>query len=95
MHFFSVELSTISRAKRNTRIENARHQRLGSSIMKRHADLDEARVLLQEVKRKLARAAELIRREKCIHADLVKILPSGPRDNGEAAFVCAKCGRSL
>ena len=63
--------------------------------MKRHADLEEAKVLLQQAKRKLARAAEILRKEKCVHADLVKVIPVGPRDNGEATFVCAKCGRSL
>ena len=63
--------------------------------MKRHAELDEARLLLQQAKRKLARAAELIRLEKCAHTECVKVLPSGPRDNGERAYVRADCGRVL
>ena len=97
MHFSVASCQRYLGQSGKGRIENTRgqHQRFGSSNMKRHADLEEARVLLQEAKRKLARAAELLRKDKCAHADLVKILPSGPRDNGEAAFVCANCGRLL
>ena len=63
--------------------------------MKRHAEVDEARLLLQQAKWKLARVAELLRKEKCVHAALVKVFPSGPRDNGEKAFVCADCGHVI
>ena len=62
---------------------------------KRQAELEEARVLLKQAKRKLARATELIRMEKCAHTNCVKVLPIGPRDNGERAYVCADCGRML
>ena len=61
--------------------------------MKRIAELDEARVLLQQAKRKLARAAELLQRVKCVHAECVKVFPVGPRGNGECTYVCADCGR--
>ena len=62
--------------------------------MKRHAELEKARVLIKQAKRKLARATELIRMD-CAHTDCVKVLPSGPRDNGECTYVCAQCGRVL
>ena len=54
-------------------------------------ELEELLVLLQKTKAKMARVEELLR-EPCPHTDRTKVVPPGPRDNGEHWYVCTQCG---
>ena len=57
---------------------------------------EELRTLLQATKEKVARLEQRIleqrRQSACNHDALEKVTPVGPRDNGEATYICAKCG---
>ena len=59
-----------------------------------HHAIVELRALLQAAKEKVARVEELLERDEpaCHHADRVRVVPSGPRDNGEFWYVCSRCG---
>ena len=54
-------------------------------------ELEELRSLLQKATEKVAHVERLLY-ESCEHTERVKVYPSGPRDNGECYYVCARCG---
>ena len=62
-------------------------------IAKRAAcdELEELLALLQKAKEKIARVERLLR-EPCPHTERQKVVPPGPRDNGEHWYVCRQCG---
>ena len=77
---------------------HARHYFCGSRTMsaqgtKRAAcdELEALRSLLQKATEKVAKVERLLT-ESCEHTERVKVYPSGPRDNGECYYVCARCG---
>ena len=69
--------------------------------MKRSAsdDMEELRAMLHEAKKTVStlehRLLELERcRPVCNFNALQKLMPTGPRDNGEFIYVCTECGRT-
>ena len=63
---------------------------------KRAADdaLLDLHTLLHAAKEKVARQDQPQVREEvlCRHEERVRVVPTGPRDNGEFWYVCTRCG---
>ena len=76
-------------------MKNVKYSEFRLKLVKRRAELDEARVLLRDAKAKLAKVQHILRTEQCPHTNCVKVFPTGPRDNGECVYVCAECKRVL
>ena len=55
-------------------------------------ELEDLLVLLQKAREKVRRVEELLRELPCRHMEFKKVLPPGPRDNGEHWYVCTQCG---
>ena len=64
-----------------------------SSKRDAHDALLELHTLL-EAKGKVARQDQNMERKEvpCRHEERVRVVPTGPRDNGEFWYVCTRCG---
>ena len=57
---------------------------------------EELRAMLQKAKKRVSILEHrLLEQERCqpVCNYEMKVMPSGPRDNGEFIYVCTKCGR--
>ena len=62
-------------------------------------DPEELRAMLQKAKKMVSTLEQLLlEQERCRQAcdfnALQKLVPTGPRDNGEFIYVCTECGRT-